>query len=173
MKHKLLLLYAWFVRSLLFFLPDMPVTMRFRGWLYGLGMKQHGRDIQITHDANIKTLDHMSLGSHIFIGNGTIFLGSGEIVIEDEVLIGPHCIIVSGNHTFGQSSYFYGKGVSGTIKICRGSWIAGNCTITKDSLLPARSILAAGSVLTKTFTEEDCIYGGLPAKLIKHINSQE
>lgn len=62
MKHKLLLAYSWFVRTILFFLPDMPLVMRFRGFLYGLGMAKRGKNIQVTHDAILRDLENMSLG---------------------------------------------------------------------------------------------------------------
>ena len=31
LKHKLKQLYCWFIRTTLFFLPDVPMIMRFRG----------------------------------------------------------------------------------------------------------------------------------------------
>lgn len=61
MKHKLLLLYSWLVRTLLFFLPDMPLVMRFRGFLYGLGMAKSGKNIQVTHDAILRDLENISM----------------------------------------------------------------------------------------------------------------
>ena len=57
MKHKFLLLYSWFVRTIMYFLPDIPFIMRFRGFLYGVGMKKCGKDFQVTHNAIIKELE--------------------------------------------------------------------------------------------------------------------
>lgn len=38
-------------------------------------------------------------------------------------------------------------------------------------MIPAHSVVAAGSVVTrKSCKEEDAIYGGVPAKLISHLN---
>ena len=85
MKHKFLLLYTWLIRSLLFFLPDMPLLMRLRGGLYGLGMMKCGKDFQVTHDANVKVLEKISVGDHVFIGNSSVLLGGGGIEIEDYV----------------------------------------------------------------------------------------
>lgn len=169
MKDKLLLIYVWFVRTILFFLPDIPVFMRFRGWLYGMGMQKRGRDFQVTHDAIIKDLKGISVGDHVFIGNHAIMMGSGTIDIEDEVQLAPHVILISGNHTSLNKSYRYGKGDIGRIFVGRGAWVAGNSTIQRDSALPANSVLSANSFLNKVFTEEDSIYGGVPAKFIKKI----
>ena len=173
MKRKFLLMYSWTVRMLLFFLPDIPVIMRLRGYLYGLGMSYCGGDFQVTHDAVIKDLQGISVGKHCFVGNGSIIMGSGTIIIEDEVLIAPHVIIISGNHVLKNGSFRYGRGDTGNITIGKGAWIAGNCTISKGSRLPAGSVLSANSLLNKCFNEEYSIYGGVPAKFIKRIISND
>lgn len=167
MKHKFLLLYSWFVRTIMYFLPDIPFIMRFRGFLYGLGMKKCGKDFQVTHNAIIKELEGLSVGDNCFVGNGSIIMGSGTVIIENQVLIAPNVIIISGNHTSQGGSYRYGKGNAGIIKLEYGSWVAGNCVVQKDSTLPSNSVLAANSVLNTIFTVSNGIYAGNPAKLIK------
>jgi len=167
MKHKFLLIYSWFIRSLLFIFPDIPIIMRFRGWLYGLGMDHCGRNLQITHDVILKDIQNMHIGNNCFLGNGVILMGSGKIILEEEVMIAPHAIIVSGNHTTDGKSYRYGKPDIGTIRICHGSWVAGNCTIQKDSKLPRNSVLSANSFLNKEYEMPNTIYGGVPARPIK------
>ena len=171
MLRKLLLIYSWFVRILLYFLPDIPIIMRFRGWLYGLGMKKCGCDFQVTHDAIIKDLWGISVGNHVFVGNGTVIMGSGTIEIEDEVQFAPHCIIISGNHTLKDGSFRYGKGDCGHINIGRGAWVAGNSTIQRGSKLPAGSVLSANSFLNKAYEEPLSLYGGVPAKFIKRLDN--
>ena len=171
MKNKFLLIYSWFIRTMLFFLPDIPLFMRIRGWFYGLGMAKHGKDFQVTHDAVIKDLQGISVGKHVFIGNHSVVMGSGSIEIEDEVQLAPHVILISGNHTSLNGSYRYGKGDVGHIHIGKGAWVAGNATVQKDSALPANSVLSANSFLNKIFTEEDSVYGGVPAKFLKKINN--
>lgn len=167
MKHKFLLIYSWFVRTILFFLPDMPLVMRLRGFLYGLGMAKSGKNIQVTHDAILRDLENMSMGGGIFIGNQSVIFGGGIIEIDSDVLIAPHCVIVSGNHISENGSYSKGKGSVGRIIIGKGAWIAANCTVAKNSILPSNSVLAANSFLNKPFEIENSIYGGVPARLIK------
>lgn len=82
MKHRLLLLYSWFIRIVLFFMPDVPIIMRFRGWLYGLGMKKCGRDFQVTHDARITGLECMTVGKHCFVGNQTLIFANNDISFQ-------------------------------------------------------------------------------------------
>lgn len=166
MKNKLLLLYSWFVRTILFFVPDIGFTMRFRGWLYGIGMKHCGRDFQVTHDAIIKELQNISVGNNVFVGNHTIIMGSGRCIIDDEVQFGPNCVIITGNHSLHNSSYRYGKIDAGQVLIKKGAWVAANCVVVKGAVLPEGSVLAANSFLNKEFSEMNAIYGGVPSKLI-------
>lgn len=173
MKSKIGLLYAWLVRSILFLLPDIPVCMRFRGWLYGMFMEKSGCDFQVTHDAIIKDLEHISVGDHCFVGNTTVIMGSGCIEIGDEVLIAPHVVVISGNHTFVNGSFRYGKADAGRISIGTGSWIAANCTVQRGACLPAHSVLSANSFLNKAFNEEYIIYGGVPARSLKRLENHD
>lgn len=168
MKHKIILIYSWFVRTLCYFVPDMPVTMRIRGFFYGLAMKKCGKDFQVSNNVILKNLSNISIGNNVFIANNSILMGSGFIDIKDEVLIGPNVVIISGNHTKLDSSYRYGKSDNGIIEIDEGCWITSNCTIAKNSKLPKGSVLAANSFLNKKYDIENAIYGGIPAKLIKN-----
>jgi maltose O-acetyltransferase len=165
MKHRLLLLYSWLIRIVLFCFPDMPLVMRFRGWLYGLAMQHCGKDFWVTHDAILKDLENIRIGDHVFIGNGAFVMGN--VTIEDEVQIAMHSVIVSSNHTSQNGSYRYGKSDFGQTCIHRGAWVAANCTIIKGGELPENSVLAANSCLTTKMERPDSIYGGVPAKFIK------
>lgn len=169
MKSKFLLLYSWFVRTALFFLPDMAITMKFRGFLYGLGMKKCGKNFQVTADAWLKDLGNLEFGDNCFIGNSTIIMGSGTILVEDDVLIGPQSIIISGNHSFENGSFRNGKNDTGDVIIKNGSWIAAHCTVTKGAILPEGSVLAANSVLNKAFEQPESVYAGVPAHFIKSV----
>jgi len=170
MRNKFLLLYAWSIRTVLFFFPDIPILMRFRGFMYALGMKSCGIDFQVTHDVVIKGLQNINAGNNIFVGNHCVIMGSGEIFIGNEVLIAPHVVIISGNHTKFKNSYRYGNGKPniGTISIGEGGWICSNCTISMNSSLPSGSVLSANSFLNKKFEITNAVYGGVPAKMIKH-----
>ena len=167
--NKFVLLYSWFIRSFLYFLPDMPLTMRLRGFLYGLSIKKCGKNFQVANNVYLKNLLNLEIGNNVFIGNNSMILGSGQIIIEDEVLIGPNVVVISGSHTKIGKSYRYGQASIGTIILKRGSWVTSNCTIVKDSKLPEGSVLGANSVLNKIFDIEEGLYAGSPAKFIKKI----
>ena len=150
----------------------MPITMSFRGWLYGLAMPKCGKNFQVAADAYIKTLENTYIGNNVFIGNNSILLGHGKIIIEDNVLIAPLCLLTSGNHVLFDGSFQNKKADFGTIHIKKGSWIAANCTITKGAILPNNSVLAANSFLNSHFELNNSVYGGAPARFIKQKKSK-
>lgn len=169
MKIRISIIYSWFVRITTAWLPDIPIIMRLRGSMYSLMMKKCGHNLQVPSTVIFNSLTGLSIGKNVLFGHRVVVIGLA-VDIGDEVLIGPNCLISGGNHTFLNKSYRYGPHVAQPVIIKAGSWIGGNCSVTAGSTLPGRSILAAGSVLTKAFDQADCLYGGVPARLLKPIN---
>lgn len=50
-------------------------------------------------------------------------------------------------------------------------WIGANCTILKGVTIGARSIIGAGSIVTKNIPA-DCMVAGNPAKIIKRLTNE-
>lgn len=167
MIHKILLLYAWAVRTFLFFLPDIPIFMRLRGYFYGIAMKKCGKNFQIAHSAIINGLDLCSIGNDVYIANNCNLILNGEIVIGDEVLFGPGVLVSTGNHKFDGHSYRFAKSEMKKVLIGNYTWIGGNSTILGGAVIPEQSIIGAGSVVTKnSCSDKKGIYVGVPAKKI-------
>ncbi|WP_201607906.1 acyltransferase [Psychrobacter immobilis] len=166
--HRLSIIYSWGVRLSTRVLPDVPPVMRFRGFLYSFMMKSCGSNFQVSSTSYINSLNGISVGDDVYFAHNVVVLGK-EITIENEVMIGPNTVVVSGNHSFLGNSFRFGKSISQPIVIEEGSWISANCSILSGAVLPCRSILAAGSVLNKAFSEEKSLYGGSPAKFIKRL----
>lgn len=172
MKHKLLLIYSWFVRTVLFFLPDIPLIMRFRGFLYRLVMSKCGRNFQVAHSVIINGLDLCRVGNDVYIANGGNFVLNGTLTIGDEVIFGPAVLVSTGDHQFDGRSFRYSQSKNQNVTIGDGCWIGGNSSILGNTVIPARSIIAAGSVVTKNSCNGGSgIYGGVPAKFIKKTSS--
>lgn len=167
MKHKFLLIYSWIVRTVLFFLPDVPILMRFRGFLYSFGMEKCGKDFQVAHDVKLVTLEKIRIGNHCYIAYTSLLLAGGGIELEDQVMIGPQCVLVSGNHTSNNGAYRFGKSISGRILIQRGAWVGAHSTVLMNSTLPINSCLGANSLLNKNYSIPNALYAGIPAIHLK------
>lgn len=47
-------------------------------------------------------------------------------------------------------------------------WITPHSSIAKGSHVPSNCIVAQGAVVTKKFTEQNCMIGGVPARVVAH-----
>ncbi len=106
---------------------------------------------------------------HIFQTPGTYFNNfSAKIYIGKGVYIAPNVGIITANHDVNDlSSHVKGQDV----KIGEGSWIGMNAIILPGTELGKKTIVGAGSVVTKSFPEGNVVIGGNPAKIIKHLDS--
>lgn len=94
--------------------------------------------------------------------------GRGGLDIGTNVWIGPRVSIISKNHDLNN----YKKYVS-TQKVSIGSncWLGANCVILPGVSLGDHTVVAAGSVVSKSFTEGNLLIGGVPAKILKKLNN--
>lgn len=56
---------------------------------------------------------------------------NGDVIIEEDVLIGPHCVLTSNTHLFNvEKQNFRGKNNNKQIIVGKGSWLSsGVCEI--------------------------------------------
>ncbi len=94
--------------------------------------------------------------------------GGGELYIGDYTQIGPNVGLISSNHDL----YDTNKKVKSTTRIGDYCWIGMNSVVLPGVELGDFTIVAAGSVVTKSFPG-DCVIGGNPAKLLKELDSSK
>lgn len=98
---------------------------------------------------------------------GCYIQGYGGIEIGDYTQIGPNVGIISSNHDI----YDNKKGVNKSpIYIGKYCWIGMNAVILPGVVLGDYTIVAAGAVVTKSFTNGYCIIGGVPAKVLRELD---
>lgn len=170
-KLKLSIIYSWSIRTLTYFLPNHPLFMRLRGFLYSLMMEKCGKNFQVSSSVIFNSLSGICIGNNVYIAPNNVFIGT-NIHIEDNVILGPCSVYSGGNHQFDGSSFRLLPSISqGPLIIQEGAWVAANCTLTTGSVLPRFSVLAAGAVLNQAMAEEMAIYGGIPAKKIGDVHT--
>lgn len=122
--------------------------------------------IYATHDACVTIGNNVGMSS-------TVLWSHIKITIGNHVKIGGNCIIIDTdahnmNYLLRRSPSTDG-GISEPVTIEDDVFIGANCIILKGVTIGARSIIAAGSVVTKSIPA-DCIAGGNPAKIIRRIS---
>jgi acetyltransferase-like isoleucine patch superfamily enzyme len=92
---------------------------------------------------------------------------SGKIYIGKGTYIGPNVGIITANHDINDlDKHVPAKDVI----IGEKCWIGMNSVILPGVTLGKHTIVGAGSVVTKSFPDGNCVIAGNPAKIIKRIS---
>lgn len=110
------------------------------------------------------------VGINSLIGReGNYIQGAGEIHIGNYVRIATNVGLLTSNHDL----YNHNESHYKSITIGDYSWIGMNSVITAGVELGTRTIVGAGSVVTKSFPEGYCVIAGNPAKIIKYLDKDK
>lgn len=171
--------------------PTIFLGVLVRRFIYKIKMESCGSKIVFGENVHIAGFPNISIGSRtnfmtgsflyandggsITIGkrgsfNHNIHFGGagGELIIGDNVLIGPNVVLRVSDHTFKDANtLIMDQGHSGG-KIIIGSdvWLAANVVVTSGVTIGDGVIVGAGSVVTEDLpTMSVCV--GVPARAIK------
>lgn len=116
-----------------------------------------------TSEARIKIGNNVSFNFNVMINADA----KGEIILEDNVMIGPNVVLRSSGHKYEDLHVpIRQQGhVKGIIIIREGVWIGANAVILPNVVIGKGAIVGAGAVVTKDVGDFD-IAGGVPAKKI-------
>lgn len=113
---------------------------------------------------------HIRFGKDIFINMGVMFTDLGGITVEDKVLIGPQAKILSVNHPTDPKRR---RGlILKPVVLKKNCWIGAGATILPGVTVSENAIIAAGAVVNKD-VPPDMIVGGIPAKVLRHVEEKE
>ena len=117
------------------------------------------------HNAENVIFDKNDL--HIFQSPGTYFNNfSAKIYLGKGIYIAPNVGIITANHDVNDLK----KHISGeNVIIGDYSWIGMNSVILPGVKLGEKTIVGAGSVVTKSYEEGNIVIAGNPAKVIKKL----
>ena len=138
----------------------------------GLGLNPLARNIQFM--LHIKRDASLTIGNNVGISSSCIWANE-SITIGNNVNVGADCIIMDSDiHSLDfmqrrTPATDCANSVSAPIVIEDDAFIGTRCVILKGVHIGARSIVAAGSVVTKN-VPSDCIAGGNPCKVIKRFD---
>lgn len=93
--------------------------------------------------------------------------GRNGIIIEENVWIGPRVSVISMNH---QADNYNKYVTTNPIIIRKNSLLTTNCIILPGVELGEHTIVAAGAVVTKSFSDGNQVLAGNPARVIKKLN---
>ena len=118
----------------------------------------------------------INIGNGVGLSSPCIWINE-RLTIGDHVKIGGNCVILdTDTHQIDYLARHGGKAAdpndptttvqSAPVTIEDDVWIGANCIILKGVTIGARSVIGAGSVVTKSIPA-DCIAAGNPCKVIR------
>lgn len=130
-------------------------------------LKSVGMHANIENNFNCDIGKNISVGDNFYAGFNFTALDMAPITIGDNCMIGPNVGLYTSGHNFSPKERYL-TGFGDSITIHNNVWIGGSCTILGGVVVGENSIIAAGSVVTKSI-DKNSIYAGNPAKFIKKI----
>jgi acetyltransferase-like isoleucine patch superfamily enzyme len=129
-----------------------------------------GRNTIIECTGNLQHLGRgLKVGNNVGLGTDNYYGCAGGVEIGDDTIVGNFVSFHSENHVHTDlTKPIRLQGVTHQgIRIGKNCWIGAKVTILDGATLGDGCIIAAGAVLTAGYYENNGIYGGVPAKLIK------
>ena len=161
--------------------PDIPITHfllyfhKTGKWICKKKFKSFGKNSEFRPFAYANYPSKISIGNNVVIRPGSMLFAdefsNGEIIIEDDIGIGPGVHFYVNNHRYDNTNIpikYQGYYPSKRIKICKGSWIGANSVILLGVKVGPNSVVGAGSVVTKD-VEPFTVVAGNPAVVIKKL----
>lgn len=127
--------------------------------------------------SNLQGAIYVESGASLTIGNN-VGMSSTRMWINDSIKIGDKvkigdCVLMTDTDAHPMDFMVRRSSNNGTksapIVIEDDVWIGAHCVILKGVTIGARSIIGAGSVVTKSIPA-DCVAAGNPCKVIKKYN---
>lgn len=111
----------------------------------------------------------VGVGTYPGYNPGVYIQGTGKLTFGKYTSIGQNSGVLSGGHNI----YNHLELIPNETRIGDYCWIGMNSTILPGITLGNHTIVGAGSVVTKSFPEGNCIIAGNPAKKIKALNPNQ
>jgi maltose O-acetyltransferase len=152
-------------------LPYFPVGRSVRGILCKNIFQKCGANINVERMAFFGAGKALEIGSNSGIGPRACLMNvkGGELIIGDDVMMGPDVLIYTFNHNhdnvdipMDRQGVTYSKVVIGN-----DVWIGARVMILPGVTIGNGSIVGAGAVVTKDVPPYS-IVGGVPAKVLKN-----
>ena len=125
-----------------------------------------GEDVTIDYDVWFNNAHNISIGSKTFIGKSVLVNALGEITIGKRCGIAAGSKLISGNYVYDNSDkHIFDEISASPIILGDNVWLGYDVTILAGVTLGEGCIVAAGSVVTKSF-DQFSIIAGIPARKI-------
>lgn len=150
-------------------LPDDELSAVFRAAVLRLVKIKVGEGAMVRQGVRI-TGHKLSLGVLSSVGACShLDCRDDQIIISNHAILSPRVTIVTANHELNGELGRLGKIKPAPVFIDEGAWLCCGCIILPGVTVGARSVVAAGAVVTHDVPENTMV-AGVPAKVVKHLD---
>jgi len=160
---NILLRALWFIKGRVLINTYFPWPMWVKRFTLRFFGAKLGRGVVIKPKVNIKYPWFLTVGDHVWIGEGVWIDNLGKVTIGNNVALSQGAMLLCGNHDYKKESFDL---VVGDITIEDGAWIGAQAVVCPGVRVGSHAILTVGSVATKDL-EPYGIYQGNPASKIR------
>lgn len=114
--------------------------------------------------------EHIALGNNVFFNFNCVVLDVAWVTIGDNVLFGPNVQLYTATHPLDAQQRRSGLEAGYPITIGNDCWIGGSVIVNPGITIGERSVIGAGSVVTKDIPA-DVFAAGNPCQVIRHLNT--
>lgn len=126
-----------------------------------------GDNVRINSSASIRGCGELVVGDDVWIGpmNFISAVGGTKVEIGAHCDLGPQVMILTGTHKIDvDGEHIAGGGNSKSVVVGEGCWLGARSTVMPGMTLHAHTVLAAGAVATKNTDCDYSLMAGVPAQ---------
>lgn len=150
------------------------IFRRIRPLYYKMILGSLGPHTDIMPKVYIEHPHKVFIGKHVIINEGVLLEGTtnAHIKIGDWVTISYEAMVLTTSWALQEDGFYGHKHISKSVVIEDGAWIAARAIILPGVTIGARSVVAAGSVVTRD-VEPGTLVAGVPARVLRRLGTKK
>jgi len=110
----------------------------------------------------------MKLGTHVYANHNLVVLDCAEVVLGNDVFMGPNVVITTATHPIDPVQRRSGVESARSIRIGNGVWLGASVTVLPGVEIGDNVTIGAGSVVTRSIPA-NCVAFGNPCRVQKQL----